>query len=157
MPAQNSHAHPIRRRLAGVATSVLAGLILTANSSIVGHAQEAANPPLAQATPPSSNRSPQLQDGTFSGQAMDAYFGYVQVAAVIQGGRIVSVQVLEYPNDRGRSRSINDYALPILQKEVIKAQNAKIDIISGATLTCDAYARSLATALTKARVQPTAI
>ena len=157
MTGLGTQGHPSRRRLAGLATSALAGLILTVNSSMVASAQQLATPPLAQATPAPSNRSPQLQDGTFSGQAMDAYFGYVQVAAVIQGGRIVSVQVLEYPNDRSRSRSINDYALPILQKEAIKAQNAKVDIISGATLTCDAYARSLATALTKARSQPTAI
>ena len=40
--------------------------------------------------------------------------------------------------------------MPYLQSEAIQAQSARVDIISGATLTSEAYARSLQSALLKA-------
>jgi uncharacterized protein with FMN-binding domain len=87
-----------------------------------------------------------LTDGTYSGPTVDAYYGLVQVQAIIQGGRVVDVKVLRYPSDRRTSVSINLHALPLLRDEVIQAQNANVDIISGATLTSEAFIRSLVAA-----------
>ena len=47
------------------------------------------------------------------------------------------------PNSHGRSVRINDEALPILHTEVMKAQSANINGVSGATVTSRAYERSL--------------
>jgi uncharacterized protein with FMN-binding domain len=94
--------------------------------------------------------SNQYRDGSYIGPTVDAYYGLVQVQADIQGGRLVSVHVLQYPADRSTSRYINAQALPVLDSEVVSAQSALVDIVSGATLTSDAYLRSLNSALRQA-------
>ncbi len=90
------------------------------------------------------------RDGRFLGAPFDAYYGLVQVQANIQGGRLISIDVLQFPNHRGTSRAINRRALPVLESEVINAQNIRVNIISGATLTSGAYLRSLRDALSQA-------
>jgi uncharacterized protein with FMN-binding domain len=89
-------------------------------------------------------------DGTYTGPTVDAYYGLVQVQAVVQGGRLVNIQVLRYPSDRRTSVYINRHALPLLRDEVIRAQSAHVDIVSGATLTSRAFMRSLDAALRQA-------
>jgi uncharacterized protein with FMN-binding domain len=78
-------------------------------------------------------------------------WGLVRVQAVVQGGQLRNVQVLDYPSDRRTSQRINQQVLPWLQTEVIQAQSANVDIISGATLTSQAYMRSLQVALNNAK------
>jgi uncharacterized protein with FMN-binding domain len=95
-------------------------------------------------------RKVNVQDGSFVGPSCDAYYGMVQVQANVQGGRLVSVDTLDSPNHRSTSRAINRQALPMLQKEVIRAQGTKVNIISGATLTSRAYLCSLSGAIKKA-------
>ena len=90
------------------------------------------------------------RDGAYVGDVVDAYYGPLQVQASISGGRIVSVKALQYPADRRTSQRINNQALPELQSEVIAAQNTRVDIVSGATLTSEAYIRSLKSALGQA-------
>ncbi|MBV1706278.1 MAG: FMN-binding protein [Hyphomicrobiales bacterium] len=90
------------------------------------------------------------KDGSYLGPVMRAYYGVVQVKANILQGHLVSVNVLRYPHDRPNSRRINHRALPLLQREVIKAQGTRVDIVSGATLTSRAYLRSLSKALSQA-------
>jgi uncharacterized protein with FMN-binding domain len=92
-----------------------------------------------------------LRDGVYVGPAADAYWGLIKVRATISGGQLVTVDILQYPSDRQTSRSINRRALPILKTEVIQAQSARVNIVSGATLTSQAYRKSLAGALSKAR------
>ena len=90
-------------------------------------------------------------DGIYTGPVTDAYYGPIQIQAIIQGGRLVGIKVLQYPSDRQTSVFINRQALPILRDEVVSAQSAKVDIVSGATLTSEAFIRSLDSALRKAR------
>jgi uncharacterized protein with FMN-binding domain len=82
----------------------------------------------------------------------DAQWGVVQVQVVIQNGEIINVQFLQYPNERNRSVEINSYADPILVNEAIQAQSAKVDIVSGATDTSQAFIQSLSNALSQAQV-----
>jgi uncharacterized protein with FMN-binding domain len=88
-----------------------------------------------------------MKDGSFVGGTYDAYYGTVQVQATVQGGRITAVKALKFPNHSGTSRSINRQALPYLLQEVVAKQSARINIISGATLTSRAYIASLRDAL----------
>jgi uncharacterized protein with FMN-binding domain len=106
-----------------------------------------------------ANRNPTVQrvanrshyrDGSYAGPAVDAYYGLVQVQANIQNGRLVSVDVLQYPSDRRTSRAINAQALPMLESEVISAQSARVNTVTGATLTSGAYLRSMNAALRQA-------
>jgi len=91
-----------------------------------------------------------LADGTYTGPVTDAYYGLIQIQASIQGGRLTTLKVLKYPNDRRTSININRQALPMLRDEAISAQSANVDIISGATLTSKAFIQSLGGALKKA-------
>jgi uncharacterized protein with FMN-binding domain len=56
------------------------------------------------------------------------------------------------PSDRQRSQYISEQAGPYLQQEALQAQNAQIDIVSGATYTSESYAQSLQSALDKAGI-----
>jgi uncharacterized protein with FMN-binding domain len=89
-------------------------------------------------------------DGVYTGPAADAYYGIVQLQALVQGGRLSALKVLKYPSDRRTSISINRQALPMLRDEAISAQSANVDIITGATLTSRAFIQSLGGALKKA-------
>ncbi len=104
-------------------------------------------PPAAGAPGPAKG---QYADGTYTGPVVDAYYGLMQIQAIITGGRLTSIKVLRYPNDRRTSIYINRQALPMLRDEVIRAQSANVDIISGATLSSEAFIRSLGAAMRKA-------
>lgn len=89
-------------------------------------------------------------NGTYTGPVTDAYYGRMQIQAIVRGGKLSAIKVLQYPNDRGTSITINSQALPMLRNEIIAAQSTNVDIISGATLSSDAFLRSLSGALNKA-------
>jgi uncharacterized protein with FMN-binding domain len=105
----------------------------------------------AQVVPAAMAVAAGLADGTFTGPPADAYYGQVQVEAIVQDGRIAAIKVLQYPSDRRTSVVINRQALPMLRDEVISAQVPNVDIISGATLTSEAFIQSLTAALRGAR------
>jgi uncharacterized protein with FMN-binding domain len=89
-------------------------------------------------------------DGTYTGAIVQSIWGPVQVQAVVQKGQIVTLKMLRYPNDRRESLFISQLSLPRLRDEVVRAQSAKVDIISGATVTSEAFVRSLEAALSQA-------
>ncbi|WP_245486352.1 FMN-binding protein [Mesorhizobium sp. M7A.F.Ca.US.010.02.1.1] len=89
-------------------------------------------------------------DGVYTGPTADAYYGIIQIQALVQGGQLTALKVLKYPSDRRTSISINRQALPMLRDEAISVQSANVDIISGATLTSRAFIQSLRGALKKA-------
>lgn len=90
--------------------------------------------------------------GEFSGSRAYAYYGYVQVVAVVKDGRLADVRILEYPHHAGRSQYISSVALPWLVQEAVKVQTARVNLISGATFTSRAFTESLDAALRKAGV-----
>ena len=106
-------------------------------------------PPLESSAAPIqvTDYTRRYRDGLSTGRAFDAYYGAVQVQAVIRGGRVVAINVLRYPAHSGTSRSINHRALPRLEQEVISGQSADVHAVSGATLTSDAFIRSTGEAL----------
>jgi uncharacterized protein with FMN-binding domain len=102
----------------------------------------------------------------FTGSAFDAdRWGPLQVTIIVKKTtttnlktkkktvkkRIVSVRVPVYPDHTDRSVYINQQALPYLIQETIQAQSARIDMVSGATNTSDAYDQSLQSAILKDR------
>lgn len=134
----------------GAASSAHASLwtILTGSSAQNGNqTQVAAN----TKRKPATGAGGTYKDGNYAGRAVNAYYGLVQVQANVSGSQLVSVDVLQYPKDRRTSRYINSQAIPVLQSEAISAQTAQVDVVSGATLTSEAFARSLDNALGQAR------
>ena len=92
---------------------------------------------------------PQAASGACAGKAkdgptVDTRWGPVQVEAIVSSsGQICDVDAIQYPSDHRRSVAINRQALPILHTEVMKAQSANINGVSGATITSRGYVRSL--------------
>ena len=86
-----------------------------------------------------------LKDGRYRGRATDYAYGRIQVSLTIDGGKIVAADatypVTENPNVR------NADAIRQLKQETLKKQSAKVDAVSGATLTTAAYKESLQAAL----------
>ena len=96
-------------------------------------------------------QSAHYKDGEFTGDPAEILWGFVQVKAVIQGGRIADVQFLQMPFDRARSVEITDYVKPLLKSEAIKVQNAQVDVVTSATMSSLGFRESLGSALAKAK------
>ncbi|GAC1608323.1 MAG: FMN-binding protein [Mycobacteriales bacterium] len=84
---------------------------------------------------------------TVNGAAIDTQYGPVQVQVRIRAQRIISAVAIAYPQGSDRDLEINSYAIPLLERETIAAQSAKIDTVSGASYTSDGYVGSLQSAL----------
>jgi uncharacterized protein with FMN-binding domain len=105
-------------------------------------------PPLAAPLTATAASSGKL----YTGAAYSAHqWGTVQVRIRVRGGRIVNVGAV-YPNHKPRSIKINTRAIPILKREVLKAQSAKVQYVSGASDTSEAYKSSLQSAISKAHL-----
>lgn len=96
-------------------------------------------------------QSARYKDGEYTGDPAEILWGFVQVKALIEGGKITDVQFLQMPFDRTRSVEITDMAKPILKSEAIKAQDSQVDLISSATMTSLGFRDTLASALAKAK------
>jgi uncharacterized protein with FMN-binding domain len=90
--------------------------------------------------------------GTYDGSVAQTRWGPVQVRITVANGKITDVEAVTYPNGNNRDQEINDYALPILHDEVLTAQSATIDTVSGATVTSDGYRQSLQAAIDAAHL-----
>jgi uncharacterized protein with FMN-binding domain len=89
---------------------------------------------------------------TVTGQTVATARGPVEVKLTVRGGKIIKVDVPVHPNADAQSQMINSYALPLLVHETIAAQGAKIDMVSGATITSGGYVQSLQSALDQAGI-----
>lgn len=107
----------------------------------------AAAGPTPAPTSSSSSASTTAASRTIDGDPVDTQFGTVQVRVTTKAGRIVDVQPLQLPNGSGRDIMIDNIAVPELVQETLQAQNAHIDMISGATYTSTGYIQSLQSAL----------
>ena len=87
---------------------------------------------------------------TIVGSSVQTRYGPVQVSVTFTGGQITDVQALQVPGGHRESVQINARATPILAQEVIAAQSAQIDTVSGATYTSEAYAQSVQAAIDQA-------
>jgi uncharacterized protein with FMN-binding domain len=151
------------RRAAPAVLATIGGLALLANfHTAAGVKRLAGAVPTTVATPASGSSPPPSGTGAptttattsaagaerqLDGPPVQTQFGDVQVRAITANGRIIDVQVLQMPFDHRRSEEISQAVTPMLKDEVLTAQSAQIDLISGATYTSDAYQRSLQAAL----------
>jgi uncharacterized protein with FMN-binding domain len=112
------------------------------------------SPDAIAATPAASPSpsAPAAVSGSFTGSDFPNRFGDVVVRVVITNGHISDVQAVQLPSDRERSAYISQVAGPMLRSEVLQAQSATIDIISGATYTSQSYAQSVESALQQAHI-----
>ncbi|WP_459184541.1 FMN-binding protein [Streptomyces sp.] len=82
---------------------------------------------------------------TVTGNAVDAQYGAVQVKLTVKDGKVTAAEAVQGPTT-GPGGS----AIPTLNKEVVTAQSATIDSVSGASFTSEGYKKSLQSAIDKA-------
>ncbi len=102
-------------------------------------------------TTPAPKTTALYKDGTFTGPVVDAFYGNIQVQVKIAGGKITNVVFLQYPNDQENSIKVNTRAMPILKSEIIAAQSANINVVSGASASSPATIKSVMGALALAK------
>jgi uncharacterized protein with FMN-binding domain len=74
-------------------------------------------------------------------------YGVLDVKVTVSGTRITDVSVPTLEVAEYTSQQICEQVIPLLRTEVLTAQSARIDGVSGATYTSEAYAASLQAAL----------
>lgn len=90
--------------------------------------------------------------GTYAGSVVQTRFGSVQVQITVKAGAITDVTALQLTDAERKSVQISSRAAPLLRAEVVKAQSANVQSISGATVTSDAYLSSLQAAIDAANL-----
>ena len=74
-------------------------------------------------------------------------YGLLDVKVTVSGTRITDVSVPTLQVAEFTSQQICEQAIPLLRSEVLTAQSTRINAVSGATYTSEAYAASLQAAL----------
>ncbi|MGJ6981632.1 FMN-binding protein [Aestuariimicrobium soli] len=92
-----------------------------------------------------------LKDGTWTGQTVTHRYGSVTVTVVVTNGAIASLSEDVVSDGDHHSERINDEAVPVLRQEVLAANSAQVNTVSGGTYTSEAYLQSLQSALDEAR------
>lgn len=128
---------------AATTTSAKRKATTSSRSATTAQAASTKAAPATTAAPTSTTTKNMVVDGA---PEMTQY-GAVQVEVTISGNKISNVQAIQYPNQDPRDQEINSNAIPQLQDEVISAQSARIDGVSGATYTSEGFISSLQSAL----------
>jgi uncharacterized protein with FMN-binding domain len=111
----------------------------------------AATPKASATAAPKAATSKTVTGSTVSVGERGQVFGSVQVRVTLVNGTITAVTEVQVPQNDPRSAQISQFAIPTLRAETLKAQGAGIDVVSGATYTSEAYAKSVQAAIDAAK------
>lgn len=141
------HTRPVPLKLSG-----LGGAATTpgpATSASPAGTPQAQNSPVAGASPGPGSAAQQPRGmRTAAGLGVNYNYGTLAVRVTISGRRILRVGIASI-DDGGNSRSqyIDQQAIPLLEQEVMQAQSANIQGVSGASYTSAGFVQSLQSAL----------
>lgn len=99
-------------------------------------------------TSPAASAATTAVNGSFTGPAVFAKYGDVQVKITVVNGRITDAVAVKAPS--GRNDRWTNMAVPILKEQTLKAQSADIQGASGASYTSYGWYTSLQGALAQA-------
>jgi uncharacterized protein with FMN-binding domain len=122
-----------------------AGSSVPSSGSLASKTASAAPKPSATKSSGSSGSGASSAAKTVTGDAVDAQYGAVQVKLTVKDGKVTAAEAVQGPTT-GPGGS----AIPTLNKEVVTAQSATIDSVSGASFTSEGYKKSLQSAIDKA-------
>ncbi len=109
--------------------------------------------PTGKASPAASRvAGPQVgaASGSFGGPVVPYGYGELSTRVTVSHGRITGITVPVLKTAEQYSQQLAAQVIPMLRNEVLSAQSAGIQAVSGATYTSEAYARSVQAALDKA-------
>ena len=124
------------------------------SAAAAGPTQASPPGPSAASTPASqpSRSSPAAAAGpAHSANGATEQFGYGElgVKVTVSGSRITNVTVPVLQTQEPTSQQISEQAIPMLRSQVLAADGAQINGVSGATFTSQAYVNSVQAALDK--------
>jgi uncharacterized protein with FMN-binding domain len=102
-------------------------------------------PPAAGGNNGNNAGGAQAQAQTIDGTKVNTPYGPVVVTIKVSGGKITEIDAV-VPST-GESATISPPAAQKLKAQALQRQNAKIDTVSGATYTSEAYKKSLQSAI----------
>jgi len=140
--------------LAAGAVAGFAGVIGLHGRTAPAAPRAAGGPPGRSQPGPSASsgsRPATAGGGTHSVTGAMEQFGYGELAVrvTVTGSRITNVTVPALQTAEPFSRQLSEQAIPLLRLQVLAADSASINGVSGATFTSEAYATSLQAALDK--------
>jgi uncharacterized protein with FMN-binding domain len=102
----------------------------------------------AAGTPPRQGSVASGVIRTIHGPSVNYYYGALSVSVTVTGNKITKVGIASL-NDGGAAQSqfIDQQSIPVLEQEVLQAQSAKIQGVSGASYTSAGFQQSLQSAL----------
>jgi uncharacterized protein with FMN-binding domain len=135
----------------------LAALVVTAGGVVLLARYETRPPEQLQprsalrpaATPAPARPRPGVKTGT--GPLLTTPFSSIQVRAELTRGRLTGVRTLALTGADAHTLAINRRAEPLLREEALRAGDADIDVVSGATYTSESWIESLQAAIRDAR------
>jgi uncharacterized protein with FMN-binding domain len=132
-------------------TSTIA-IVPHASSSSPSTAPATTAPPATGGTTPATGGTTPATtapsaSGSATGSVQQYPYGQLSVTVSESGGHLTDVQMASLSETDSRSVNIDDQAIPQLRQEVLSAQSANIQGVSGATFTSQAYAASVQSAL----------
>jgi len=111
-----------------------------------GASRAAGKPGSARAAGPAPAAGPTRQ---VTGILEQYGYGELSVQVTVRGTQITNVSVPVLRTAEPYSQQLADQVLPMLKSEVLAAHSARINAVSGATYTSQAYADSIQSALDK--------
>ncbi|MDA8311823.1 MAG: FMN-binding protein [Actinomycetota bacterium] len=105
----------------------------------------------SQSASSQSGSSQSLSTKSATGRLEQYGYGQLSVRVTMSGGKITHLSVASLQTADTYSQQLAAQVIPILQREVLSAQSARINGLSGATYTSEAYAYSVQSALDKLR------
>ena len=154
--AQTQGLDPFPGALASTATPQAPAPTATAlPSSASASAVPTPTPRPARATPtPTPSPTPASPygyvDGAYTHKAIELHGGFLQMEVTFAEGRMEDITFLQWPHASNTSQVINEKVLPRLRAKAPENQRARIDFISGASTTCNAFDWGLSVAVRRA-------
>ncbi len=137
--------------------AVLAALVVTAVIIVLLVSYDTrpprrANPESALRTPaPKVTRRPHPPGSrTAEGRMFNTPYSRIQVLATVYRGRLIDVRTTQLGGNDTHTNALNARAEPILREEALRAGNAEIDVVTGATTTSLMWIEALQSAMERA-------
>ncbi|MGV8964700.1 MAG: FMN-binding protein [Cellulomonas sp.] len=153
----------VRRIAAALATTSTGLVLLFAYPTSLDRTMTVAEPSASAPAPATAGSGPAAPgtapagtapaaDATYDGTTISMRYGPVQVRITVASGRITAADAIQLPSGNSYDDQVKQHAVPVLVKEALAAQSAKIAMVSGATYTSSAYVQSLQSALDQAHL-----
>ncbi len=147
----------LRRAVRALMRRAAVALVLTA-VAVVLLARYETSPPVTRSAddprkPPAIATPAPAPPGSVSalGPALTTPFSAIQVRATLLRGELVGVETVAMSGDGPHTDALNARAEPILRERVLRAGNADVDVVTGATSSSEIWLESLRGAIREAR------